>query len=82
MVFLDLTAEEFFDKFPFVKKTIVEKCNSLNLPINNIQPYITKDYIGAVLNPGQPNRIKYFTPRDEEISHIKGMLIEDILDLN
>jgi len=79
MIFLDITPNDFFEKFPSLGSIIKSKCKSENLPVNEIKPYITKDYIGAILNPDKPNRIKCFTPRDNLSSHLIGSLVSDVL---
>lgn len=46
MIYLDITADEFFLKHPELKEQCSKICKEMNIPLKNIKPYITKDTIG------------------------------------
>lgn len=79
MIFLDMTPSEFLEKFPLLGETIKSKCESESLPIDGIKPYMTKENIGAILNPEEACQIRCFTPRDKLKSHLMGSLLAGIL---
>ena len=75
MIFLDITPSDFIKKFPSLGSIIIAKCKNENLPLSGIKPYITKDFVGAILNPEGPNKIKCFTDRSNVKSELSNLLL-------
>lgn len=56
MIFLNITLEDFFIKYPTVKIMATEYSKAYRFKMNSLKPYMTKEFIGVYteLKDGRP----------------------------
>lgn len=47
MIYLNISVDEFFTKHPELKDQCINICKEMNIPLNQIRPYVTKETIGV-----------------------------------
>lgn len=71
MLYLDISAKDFFEIYPHLKNEAVLSCQMLGLSLEQVKPYITKTVVGVIINPNSQKKLKVFTPRD--LNHSKKL---------
>lgn len=80
MIYLDIKISEFFKQHSTIYSLAKESCEEHGYDLHRVQPYITKEMVGVILNPDATSRRrKIFTHRDVNKQEFYGNLIANTL---